>query len=150
MIISFDRKKVLQVLAIANGQDPVRFSRNPLDEHALRMGIRLVGSEGVYLVPDTPAAIADAGSRVHAYEANPSIMEEEAWRVTVERVFGTPEGGEELLTAEVVNQWMCRSLLSALRLDVKPLSIRLIYDYDVDFETGRLFLHDGLVERSEG
>ena len=147
MIISFDRFRVQDVLSRMHGPEGVKFNRNPLDRHALRMGLRLMGREGVYVVPDAPEAVLDSRYWVFAYEANPKVMEEEAWRLSVERVFGTVEGGEELLSPEVVNQWMCRSLLTAIRLDVTPLSIRLIYDYDIDFNTDHLFFHDGIVEK---
>lgn len=148
MIISFDRSKVQALIASVHPPGELRFSRNPLDSHAVRMGLRLVGGggKGVYLEPDVPDDLLEGEkSKVYAYEANPRIMESDAYLLAVERVFGTADGGVEHLSPEVVNQWMCRSILSAIRLDVTSLSIRLVYDYDIDYKTNNLFFDEGII-----
>ena len=59
MLISFNRERVQNVLSRVHGTEGVKFSSGPLDKHTLRIGLRLVGGYGVYLVPDTPEAIND-------------------------------------------------------------------------------------------
>ena len=147
MIISFNRDRVQNVLSRVHGAGGVKFSSGPLDKHTLRIGLRLVGGYGVYLVPDTPEAVNDPTYWVFAYEANPKIMEEDALQLATEKVFGNAEGGDDSLSPELVNQWICRSILDAIRMDVTPLSLRLIFDYDIDFKTDHLLFHGGVVDR---
>ena len=147
MILSFNRNRVLNLLSRAHGVEGVKFGSNPLDKHTLRFGLCLMGGYGVYLVPDTPEAINDSAYWVFAYEANPKIMEEDAIHLATEKVFGNAEGGNDSLPPELVNQWICRSILDAIRMDVTPLSLRLIFDYDIDFKTDHLLFHGGVVER---
>ena len=147
MILSFNRYRVQRILTRIHGSEGVKFSSSPLDKHTLRIGLRLVGGYGVYLVPDTPEAINDPTCWVFAYEANPKTMEENALQLATEKVFGNAEVGDDSLSPELVNQWICRSILDAIRMDVTPLSLRLIFDYDIDFKTDHLLFHGGVVER---
>ena len=94
----------------------------PFDHHSLRIGLRLVGGYGVYLVPDTPEAINDPTYWIFGLLlANPKNMEEDALQLATEKVFGNAEGGDDSLSPELVNQWICRSILDAIRMDVTPL-----------------------------
>jgi hypothetical protein len=66
----------------------------------------------------------------------------------VELVFGTKKG-EEKLSKEMVNQWISRTLLSTLRMEITAMSIRLIFDYDLDFSSKKVKFEDGIIPLDE-
>ena len=148
MIISFNRFQVTKLIKLAHGGGKVLFGRNPFDRHNLNIGLCLVGDEGIYLVPDCPMALADEAFRAYAYEANPQVMLPPACAKSVELVFGTKKG-EEKLSKEMVNQWISRTLLSTLRMEITAMSIRLIFDYDWDCSSKKVKFEDGIIPLDE-
>jgi hypothetical protein len=148
VIISFNRFQVTKLIKTVHDGEKELFSRNPFDSHNLNMGLCLVGDEGIYLVPDCPMALKDEAFRAYAYEANPQVMLSEACTESVKLVFGTKKG-EEKLSPEMVNQWICRTLLSTLRMEITAMSIRLIFDYDLDFSSKKVDFEDGIIPLDE-
>ena len=45
-----------------------------MDNETISSGLRLVGENGLYVVPDHPEVFSDEEFRVYAYEANPFTM----------------------------------------------------------------------------
>jgi hypothetical protein len=148
IIVSFNRFDVTKLIKLAHDVEKVLFSRNLFDSHNIHMGLCLVGGEGIYLVPDCPMALEDEAFRAFAYEANPKVMLPEACSKSVKLVFGTKKG-EEKHSPEMVNQWICRTLLSTLRMEITAISMRLIFDYDLDVSSKKVDIEDGIISLDE-
>ena len=144
MIISFSREQVCTLIDIVHDNDKALFGRSPFDSHNLRIGLRLVGDEGIYLAPDCPMGLSDVTLRAYAYEANPKVMLPEACAQSVELVFSAIKG-EEKLSPEMLNQWISRTLLSTLHMEITAMSMRLIFDFDLDYSSRKVKFEDGVV-----
>ena len=132
MILSFDRSRVQDVILKSQKHYPCIADHQTCDNETTSSGLRLVGEKGLYVVPDHPEVFSDEEFRAYAYEANPFTMRDSAWRDCIQRVFGSSSGGELVISGELTFQWMFRTLLNAIRIEVSPLAVRLIYDFDLD------------------
>ena len=132
MILSFDRSRVQAVILKSQKNYPCIAGHQICDNETISSGLRLVGENGLYVVPDHPEVFSDKEFRVYAYEANPVTMRVSAWRDCIQRVFGSTLGGELVISGELTFQWIFRTLLNAVRIEVSPLAARLIYDFDLD------------------
>ena len=148
MILSFNREQVSKLINVAHDSNGALFSCTPFDNHNLSIGLCLKGGGGIYLVPDSSMALSNDKLRVYAYESNPKIMLPEACVKSVELVFGATKG-EEKLSPEMVNQWIGRTLLSTLRMEITAMSMRLIFDYDLDSSSKKVDFEDGIIPLDE-
>ena len=132
MILSFDRSRVQAVILKSQKDYPCIAGHQKCGNETISSGLRLVGENGLYVVPDHPELFSEEEFRVYAYEANPFTMSFSAWRDSIQRVFGSTLGGELVISGELTFQWIFRTLLNAVRIEVSPLGVRLIYDFDLD------------------